>query len=160
VLGIAQRARVVSEVRDRQLIEQAVETRPPGHDRRSLVILAVGERRLAVDVSTVSRLEEISRTAIESAGAHYVVQYRGQIMPLVHLATLLGMPTRASDDERPLQVVVHSDRGRSIGLVVDRIVDIVETCVEVSRPARHDDLLVSAVIDERVTDLINVPSLI
>ena len=57
-------------------------------------------------------------------------------------------------------MVVHSNQGRSVGLIVDRIVDIVETDVEVTRPARHGDLLASAVIQQRVTDLIDLPSLI
>jgi two-component system, chemotaxis family, sensor kinase CheA len=89
-----------------------------------------------------------------------VVQYRGQIMPLLHVGKLLGIPTKESAVERPLQVVVHSDGKRSVGLVVDQIVDIVQTTVEITRRALNNDLLASAVIQERVTDLIDVQSLI
>lgn len=48
-----------------------------------LLIFQAGEHsRMAVSLSSVVRLEEIPRTAVEKAGGQEVVQYRGQIMPL------------------------------------------------------------------------------
>ncbi len=159
VQGMAQRARVVSEVHDRPLTDDAVHSTDQGQDRKTLVILSVANRRLALDISLVSRLEEIPRSQVEASGDQEVVQYRGRIMPLLHVGRLLGIPAEVSLDG-PLQVVVHSDRDRSVGLVVDRIIDIVETTIEVTRKAQNGDLLASVVIQQRVTDLINVPSLI
>lgn len=159
VLGTAQRARVVAEVRDRSLVDHSSRSVEQGSDRQTLLILSVGQRRLAMPISLVSRLEEITQSGVERADDQDVVQYRGQIMPLLNVGRLLDIPTEESVG-RPLQVVVHSDRNRSVGLVVDRIVDIVESTVEVTRPARSNDLLASAVIQKCVTDLINVPSLI
>jgi len=160
VLGMAQRAHVVSEVRERSLMDHTTRLTEQNRDCQTLVILAVGDRRLALDIALVSRLEEIPLTDIESADGHEVVQYRGRIMPLLRVGSLLGIPTAENRGERPLQVVVHSQRDRSVGLVVDRIIDIVQTTVEVSRPVNNDDLLASVVIEERVTDLVDVPSLI
>jgi two-component system chemotaxis sensor kinase CheA len=58
-----------------------------------------------------------------------------------------------------MQVVVHSDGGRSIGLVVDEILDIVDQHVSVTRKAEDARLLGSAIIQQHVTDLLNVPAL-
>jgi two-component system chemotaxis sensor kinase CheA len=88
-----------------------------------------------------------------------VVQYRGQILPLLHLGSLLDIPTSESAD-LPLQVVVYSENGRSVGLVVDRIADIVESAVDLSRRTASQELLASIVIQQRVTDLLNLPALI
>jgi two-component system chemotaxis sensor kinase CheA len=160
VLGTAQRAHIVSEVRDRSLTDQSVKPEEPGLDRQTLLIVTVGNRRLAIRLALVSRLEEIPRADIEAADGREVVQYRGAIMPLLRLGSLLGIPEEDGAVECPLQVVVHSDRNRSIGLVVDRIVDIVETTVEATRPAQNAHLSASAVIHQRITDLIDMPSLI
>ncbi|MBX9790464.1 MAG: chemotaxis protein CheW [Pirellulales bacterium] len=160
VLGMAQRAHVVAEDRERSLVDQATRPTEQHRDLRTLVILAVGDRRLAIDIALVSRLEEIARADIEGADDRDVVQYRGQIMPLLHVGKLLGIPHADAQVDRPLQVIVHSQRDRSVGLVVDRIIDIVQTTVEVTRPANNDNLLASAVIQQRVTDLVDVPSLI
>ncbi len=107
----------------------------------------------------VSRLEEIPASQIERADHREVVQYRGQILPLVRLGEVLGIETQ-QDPDRPLQVVVYSAHGRSVGLVVDRIADIVDSGIEVQRGSQNQDLLASAVIQDRVTDLLNLPTII
>jgi two-component system chemotaxis sensor kinase CheA len=88
-----------------------------------------------------------------------VVQYRGQIMPLVDVAEELKLGSRDTAKEM-LQVVVYTESGKSVGLIVDNIIDIVEQAM-VDRSG--DDLgetTGSAVIQERVTDLLNVHGLV
>jgi two-component system chemotaxis sensor kinase CheA len=159
VLGMAQRAHVVSEVRDRTLNDQESHAPETTSARQTLLVLEVGERRLALPISQVARLEEISPAAVEQADGQEMVQYRGQILPLLRLGEMLGIPARPRCDA-PLQVVVYFQGGRSIGLIVDRIADIVACDLDVQRRARRAGLLASAVIQERVTDLLDVPALV
>jgi two-component system chemotaxis sensor kinase CheA len=104
-----------------------------------LLVTAVGERRVAIPLDTVTRLEEFPRDRIEQAGSREVVQYRGQILPLVRLSHL-----------------VYSEGGRSVALVVDRIVDIAENSTTARRDAEEDGLVGTAVIQQRVTELLDV----
>jgi two-component system chemotaxis sensor kinase CheA len=159
VLGAAQRAKVVSDVRDRAVTEQRTTVNSSAAANQTLLILELGNRRLALPISLVSRLEEIPVQSVEFADGQEVVQYRGQIMPLLRLGELLGIATNERP-ETPLQVVVYSEHGRSVGLVVDRIADIVDTAVEATRKVQTEELLASAVIQNRVTDLLNLPALI
>ena len=55
-----------------------------------------------------------------------------------------------------LQVVVYSEQGRSVGLVVDRILDIVEEAISRKQLAARDGVLGSAVIQGRVTEFLDV----
>ena len=48
----------------------------------------------SLDATYLSRLETIDVDQIESGGAHHVVQYRGEIMPLLHASEVL--PERRS----------------------------------------------------------------
>jgi two-component system chemotaxis sensor kinase CheA len=110
-------------------------------------------------IELVSRLEEIPVDAVEAAGPQEVVQYRGQIMPLLRIGQLLGIaPEDAVDGS--LQVVVYNAGGQSYGLAVDRVADIVHTAAKITRASQSDDLLASAVIQDRVTDLLNLPAII
>ena len=97
---------------------------------------------------------------IETAGDTQVVQYRGQIMPLLRVSDLLlghgNRNGKGKGDLTNLQVVVYSEKGRSVGLVVDRILDIVEETIVPQQPSKRDGLLGSAVIQQRVTDLLDV----
>src|SRR6202051_5363490 len=90
------------------------------------------------------------------SGARQVLQYRGEIMPLVYIAEALQLPSREAR-EGPMQVVVHSDGGQSVGMVVDEILDIVDQHVAITRKAQDARLLGSAVIQQHVTDLLNAP---
>ncbi len=159
VLGTAQRASVVSETRDRSAGTRNSVVSDHADDRQTLLLLVVGDRYLALPISMVARLEEIEPSRIEWADGREVVQYRGQILPLLRLGENLGIVSRC-DSDSPLQVVVYREGDSSIGLVVDRIADIVEAAVDVRRKAQSEYLLASEVIQNRVTDLLNLPAII
>ncbi len=159
VMGIAQRAGVVAELKDRSLTELSEKT-AEDNQHQTLLLLGMGrDRRAAIPLSMVARLEEIPANKIEQADNQEVVQYRGQIMPLIRLTNVLGVEscTEAWD---AMQVVVYAEQGRSVGLVVDKILDIVETAIDVKRPINRGGILASAVIQQRVTDLLDVQGII
>jgi two-component system chemotaxis sensor kinase CheA len=158
VLGISQSANVVSEVRERSLSEVSAARQEGASDREALLILRHGsQERIGIPLSLVARLEEFPLSTIEKSGSQDVVQYRGEIMPLIPLAQVLNRESGGSEEEREtVQVVVYRDRGRSVGLVVDRIVDIVEDRVAITRDKRKRGILGSAVVQGRVTDILDV----
>jgi two-component system, chemotaxis family, sensor kinase CheA len=161
VLGIGQRAGVVSESHEQARTDS--EHRDHSEDGRQTFLLfrSGGFERLAVPLSLVARLEEISRSRIEQAGGRRVVQYRGEILPLIHLGSALDSGAPDSGElADPAQVVVFHNGERRIGLLVDQIVDIVEEQIAVRRPADRHGLLGSAVIGGRVTDLLDLHSVI
>ncbi|HMV33135.1 MAG TPA: chemotaxis protein CheW, partial [Gemmatimonadales bacterium] len=97
--------------------------------------------------------------SIERAGAYQVVQYRGRLLPLMRLTDLLGEPG-GMEARDPLQVVVYRHEGRDVGLVVENIVDIVEEQLTVHRRERQGAVYGTAVIQQKVTDLLDVRALI
>ena len=166
VLGLAQRAHVVSEVRERAVTEK--EGKPSsgaadGNQGNAVLLFQYGEKgRMAIDLALVARLEELPGDTVEFAAGQEVVQYRGQIMPLVRVSEALESkrPKSAENGRESLHVVVYADRGRSVGLVVDRILDIVEESFVTERQTGRKGVLGSAVIQKRVTDILDVPGLI
>jgi two-component system chemotaxis sensor kinase CheA len=114
---------------------------------------------MAVPLAMVARLEEFSAAQVERSTKGLVVQYRGQIMPLIDIAQGLGIGAERSGDG-PLQVIVYSQAGESVGLIVEKIVDVVEQNVEVKREGDSGGLSGSAVLQERITDLLDVGALV
>ena len=159
VMGLAQRAKLVSDSRQRSRVDDAERFGDTG-DADVLLIAALGDRRVAMPLSLVARLEEFPEKTVENSSGREVVQYRGGIMPLVSLASALGIPpapwTGEEDGESVVNVVVYDADGRNVGLVVDAIVDIVTD----RRRRDPSDESNAVVIDRRVTDLIDVPSLV
>jgi two-component system chemotaxis sensor kinase CheA len=160
-LGIAQRARVVSEVRHQTLADKAARPPEQAENRRTLLLFKISaEGQLAIPLALVARLEEFPLASVEKAGEQEVVQYRGQILPLIRLSRLLGGGYAGESLHDPLQVVVYAEQGRSVGLVVERILDIVEEALTTQYQATREGLLGSAIIQQRVTDLLDVHSVI
>ena len=160
VLGIAKRSGVVSEARDRHMAQLNAREQGNGDLKQTLLLLGLGdEQRMAIPLSLVARLEEIPISSVERADGQQVVQYGGQIMPLIYLGEVLRSGSSVKSAET-LQVVVYSENGRSIGLVVDRILDIVETSLSIQRTVKRVGVLGSAVIQNRVTDLLDIHNLI
>jgi two-component system chemotaxis sensor kinase CheA len=164
VLGIAQQARVVDEVRDRALADTLDATEDSTADRQELLLAEIGDgSRLAIPLRAVDRLEEFRTTVIERAGGTPAVQYRDRILPLVSIAGHLGLAGATDingNDDRLLQVVVHSAGERSIGLVVERILDIVEEVVRIQRPSPKAGVVGSAVVQSRVTEVLDVDAFV
>jgi len=160
VLGLAQEAHVLSESRDRSKTEKP-EEQTNASDRQTLLLFNAGDNsRLAIPLSTVARLEEFPLSIIERAGGQEVVQYRGQILPLIEVSQYL--PRTATEIARPdpVQVVVYSDCGRNVGLMVGKINDIVEEALTIKRDAPRRGIAGSVVIQDKVTDLLDVPGII
>jgi two-component system, chemotaxis family, sensor kinase CheA len=167
VLGLAQRANVLCDARDRKTAERQEENEliavTDTNQRKPMLLFQYGETgRIAIDLALVARLEEFSRNAIEVAGDQEAVQYRGQIMPLVRVTHVLESKRKmiSENTHEALQVVVYAGKGRSIGLVVDRILDIVEESFVIQPETARRGVLGSAVIQKRVTDILDVPGLI
>jgi two-component system, chemotaxis family, sensor kinase CheA len=159
VLGVAQRAGVLAPARDHggpQPEPSAASAEAP----ETLLLFRVGgSARMAMPLSMVARLEEISPAEVERAGGREVVQYRGAVLPLVFLDREFSATPRVARSES-LLVIVYTEHGKSVGLVVDEIVDFVDEVVRIDDQGRGGGLLGVAVIQGRVTDLLDVHAVI
>jgi len=157
-LGLAQKAGVVTERRGSTAPTTEFSEDDERGETRSVLLFGVGGDRMAIPLEMVARLEEFERDIIEATGDINVVQYRGDILPLIHLADVFGqMP---SEHEGSLQVLVHRHDGNSVGLVVDEILDIVDDHIVIhrSKDGSRPGIEGTAVIQGKVTDLIDVGS--
>ncbi|MGA2965361.1 MAG: chemotaxis protein CheW [Terriglobales bacterium] len=169
VLGLAQRASVVTETRDRALTEKAAQGAGTAEEKQTFLLFAgPGGSRMAIPLSTLARLEEFPVSQVEMSGSQWVTQYRGQILPLIRLnvvmeerrARVRTLQAPPAADSGPIQALVLNHEGRSFGLVVDRIVDIVEDRADVKTAATRANVLYSVVIGERVTELLDIPAIL
>jgi two-component system, chemotaxis family, sensor kinase CheA len=115
-----------------------------------LVFRAGSSQPKAVPLGLVTRLEEIAADKIELSNGRYMVQYREQLMPLVQMA---GVSVQTSGAQ---PILVFADDGRSMGLVVDEIIDIVEEKLHIEVAGSQDGILGSAVIKGQATEVIDV----
>jgi two-component system, chemotaxis family, sensor kinase CheA len=157
VARVGRRAGVVLE-REGSDSRQEQERHAAADSKTYLLFRAAGLRRAAVPLAEVSRLEEFPQSSIESAAGRPVIQYRGEILPLISLGRVLGITHKESAFTRdPVQVVVFRLGDRSVGLLVDEIIDIVADNIESAGAAKG--VLRSTRIGKKVTDLLDLKAL-
>jgi two-component system chemotaxis sensor kinase CheA len=176
VLGLAQRANVLSGVRERALSEKTGELAEQAGDRQTILLCDIANGgRLGIPLSQVARLEEFPRSSVETVGAQEVVQYRNEILPLIDLSTLLSRRERSARNTRAaraekrtnastaadtIQVVVYAGKKQWVGLVVHQIHDIVEDTILSRTSAKRPGVLFTAVVQGRVTEFLDIEGII
>ncbi|RIK84893.1 MAG: histidine kinase [Planctomycetota bacterium] len=129
-----------------------------GDAAQSLLVFMVGRRRLAMPMSAVTRLEKIDADRIELSEFGQAVQYRNRILPLHDLGELLGAAS-----ERPAgamrDVIVYGSDAEVAGIIIDEVVDIVETPVCIARRASSGLMQGAVVVQGRLTDLLDTQAL-
>jgi two-component system chemotaxis sensor kinase CheA len=143
-----------STVSSQMAVEEATSDHPAAATEQatSLLVFRAGSSQLkAVPLSLITRLEEIDARKIELSNGRHMVQYRGQLMPLISLNA--GVRVKG-EGAQPL--LVFSDGSRSMALVVDEIVDIVEDRLDIQVASDNAGVLGSAIIKGKATEIIDV----
>jgi two-component system chemotaxis sensor kinase CheA len=149
--GIAQELGAAASNQGEIAEENAAARAMAAEQLTSLLVFRAGSAQpKAVPLGLVTRLEEISVDKVELSNGRYMVQYRDQLMPLVQMENV----TVRTSGTQP--ILVFADDGRSMGLVVDEIVDIVEERLHIEVASGREGILGSAVIKGLATEVIDV----
>ncbi len=137
----------IGDMNDREKVHAVDE-----NARVSMLLFRAGSPEpKAVPLSLVTRLEEFEIEKIENSNGRELVQYRGSLMPLVRMNSMVRHRTEGTQP-----MLVFSDAGRSMGLVVDEIVDIVEERLDIQVGSEIPGVLGSAVIKNRATEIVDI----
>lgn len=148
--GIARAANIVSGSASRPIATTPQAGTQSGDEMTILVFRAGSKAPKAVPLGLVARLEQIKTDRIEAVAGRIVTQYCGRLMPLVAFAPDFDVQSRP---EHP--VLVFTEGERSVGLVVDEIVDVVHDRMLVERGAGGDGLLGTAIIGNAATEVVD-----
>lgn len=173
VLGLAQRASVISGAKSSSLGEHEQTSAPTAAESHPLLLFAPSAGgQMAIPLSLVARLEEFPIASLETLGAQQVVQYRGEILPLVDVSEELEqlrrggartLNTQMAENrdaaDETVSVVVYSEGSHQVGLIVGRILDIVHDNIAARSQANRPGVLFTAIIQERVTEFVDVSAL-
>lgn len=133
--------------------EAMIEAASGDADAEALLVFRAADDGLkAAPLAGVARIEELEPSMLEWADGRSLVQYRGQLMPVLGAdgAALSSAPPT----KRPL--LVFSRGARSLGLMAEEIVDIVEAAASAELTGASTGVSGSLVVAGRATELIDV----
>jgi two-component system chemotaxis sensor kinase CheA len=106
----------------------------------------------AVALAKVDRIENLHLDKVETGGDRAVVQYRGSLMPLETIDYTSGpLPDHGT---RPA-LVFNTPRG-PFGIIVERIVDVVEADITPRIGKQRGEFLGTAVIAGKATEIVDI----
>jgi two-component system chemotaxis sensor kinase CheA len=148
--GVAQAIGTAASAQDAH-DEAEAKARSSDESMTSLLVFRAGSAQpKAVPLSLVTRLEEVDAKKIELSNGRHLVQYRGHLMPLI------GVDEVRVKQEGSQPLLVFSDEGRSMALVVDEIIDIVEDKLDIQVASDRPGVLGCAVIKGQATEILDV----
>jgi two-component system chemotaxis sensor kinase CheA len=155
VLGLAEKAGLLDESRSKNALDALADAATKSSaTQRLLVFRAPSGDRSAIPLDAVARLEELKVESVERSGHDEVVQYRGELLPLVRL------PGDHGSERETMQVVVCAQGGRSVGIVVEQIEDIVEQELDLYASTHAGTRVGCAVVQGKVTSILDVPAIV
>jgi two-component system, chemotaxis family, sensor kinase CheA len=116
-----------------------------------LIFRAASDRPKAVPLSLVSRIEEIDCRNIEIADGRYIVKYRDALLPLLSFDIQVRVKREGAQP-----ILVFSEQGHSVGLLIDEIVDIAEEKLDVKIAGDRSGILGYALVRGIITEIIDV----
>ena len=129
-------------------------------ENQALLTFSYGaEQQLAVPLELVARVEKIAPGDVETAGGRRVMQYRGQIMPLVMVNDTANVA--GPDCSGNLVVIVFEVAGREVGLVANTPVDSAECRTEIDQNIlRQTGIMGSVILKKRTVMIVDIFELV
>ncbi|MDZ8029298.1 MAG: chemotaxis protein CheW [Nostoc sp. DedQUE11] len=164
VVGLANYSGVIA---NKQLLGENAGNSQEQHSDRQSILLFEGPQgaRMGIPLANALRIEEILASAIEKVGNQDVLQSYGQILPIIDLHQIFLHSDRHLCEHQTLaetlQIVIVSGNSEvSVGLVVDRILDIVEEPLIIKGVPSRPGVLLCAVIQGQITEILDIETVI
>ena len=168
VLGVAQSCGIISAMHEKLFFEKQMELETKVAQTEKYVIFKTPEGgKMAIHLSKISRIEELPVGSFEHVGDYDVVQYRGQILTIINISSVLPERRRKARGETPqgecpkqIQVAVCSNNGGNVGFLIGTVEDVVEVDSLVHNVGCRKGIYGTVIVKGAVTELINVDEIL
>jgi purine-binding chemotaxis protein CheW len=109
----------------------ALTTKKPQSTELQFATFHVGDLLLGIDIHLVREINRnlsLTRVPHSAPAVQGVINLRGEVVTIIDLRTVLGLPPAPPSNERR-NVIVQAE-GEQIGLIVDRVADVVTTSAD------------------------------
>jgi two-component system, chemotaxis family, sensor kinase CheA len=161
VVGLAKQAGVSEK--HKQIASLTIADIPEHQSDRQMILLFTGPENapMGVPLTQAFRLEKIPTSAVEKVANQYVMQYKSQILPLIDLYSIFSDRRELNQLSETLEIAIVSPNSQlSVGLVVERIVDIVEAPLTTKGIPSRPGVLFCTAIQGQITEILDLEAII
>lgn len=118
---------------------------------RYVLFRAGGGAPKILPLSLVGRIESVEADRIEEANGQYVVQHQGRLMPIVPASPAVDVYARSISP-----ALIISIGARTMGLLVDEIIDIFEGKLDIQMDNPGSDIIGTTVVKNHAVELVDI----
>ncbi len=154
--GLVRLLRLSAEAEAATGVKETKETAENRDLQYTLVFHGNGSR-FALPMRLVERLEDVPSRSFETVGNHEVLQYRGEVIPVLRWNALMGQNDEfIMDDEAKQMCLILADGNKRMCLQVDTVEDILETEIDLKIKSEERLLMGTTVIQGQATAIVDV----
>jgi len=127
VVGLSRLAGLKTEEIERALEERILKT--SAEETQFILIFNVGEDSFALPLALVSRLDKVKASEIQMVGGKEVILYKNKVIPILRLENYL--PIQGLPPQEEYNLLFFTERDKTCAILCSRIVDTLETTLEV-----------------------------
>ncbi|MBC7765093.1 MAG: chemotaxis protein CheW [Hyphomonadaceae bacterium] len=121
-----------------------------------LLFKCTGNETYAVDLSMISRVEEIDVSEIDKVGKNEYIKFRGDSLRVIHMESYLSVNASVSQATKKYVLIPKLVR-YPIGIIVEKVIDNVNINLTLNtEDVKHRGVLGSTIYDNRMIVLINL----
>ena len=144
---------LASSLQEKKLLQSVV--REDAENQALLTFCYGADQQLAVPLELVARVEKIAPSDLETVGGRRVMQYRGNVMPLLMVTDTSDVC--APDEGAELVVIVFEVAGREVGLIANTPVDSADCRVKIdSETLRQTGIMGSVILKKRTVMIVDI----
>ncbi len=157
IVGLSECAHMAPNKEDQSMMFEKASLHEDTQSQEFLTFSVGQQNKYAIPLCLVHRLEKFSFEELEYSGSQQVVQYRGDLLPIVNLREALGFPRKEKTEavegslEPEINVIVSQKAGMYFGVEVDNIEDVVLVNDEINESVSdREGLLGNIIYNEQV----------
>ena len=131
---------------------------------RQLVVFSLAGEEYALPIASVSEIirhTTLRSVASDTPGVRGVIGLRGKIIPIIDLATRLGLPHAQAEARESGKIVILDADGSQIGMYVDQVDEVLTVPVDrlEAVPSAGSAVEAIAKLDDRLVMLLDASGL-
>ncbi|MEN1759367.1 chemotaxis protein CheW [Anoxynatronum sibiricum] len=136
--------------------EQQEQTEELREAQNLLMFKCSGEETFAIDLSLVSRVEEILPSQIEIIGDNAYIKHRGEALRVIRPEQYLPVTSKQNNPEK-LYVIIPKLVANPIGLIIEKIHDTMMTSIKLNQEdIKGKGIIGSTILNDRIVLLVNI----
>lgn len=125
------------------------------HEKTLLLLFKDQNQNFAVPLALVSRIAEVCVDQLENVNDTWLIRYQEHLLPVTRFSGFWSAEQIKRNNTETMPMLIFSDRGYAMGLVIEEIVNIIEYDLDIEIANKKEGSLGTTLINGDTTSIVD-----